>query len=65
MHLVSLGITYAAQILLIADGAEWIWKHIPPLLERLGVIHKTEQLLDFYHVTEHLNRFSEAAFDKV
>jgi hypothetical protein len=30
IYLVSLGITQAKQILLIADGADWIWLHIPP-----------------------------------
>ncbi|MGK7949689.1 MAG: hypothetical protein AB4368_13085 [Xenococcaceae cyanobacterium] len=34
MYLVSLGISRAKQILLIADGAEWYGLHIPPLLNR-------------------------------
>lgn len=62
MHLVSLGINQAKQVLLISDAAEWIWKHIPALLERLGSPTATYQLLDFYHVTEHLYAFAEAAF---
>ena len=62
MHLVSLGISQAAQVLLIGDGAEWIWNHIPPLLERLRVPTETYQLLDFYHVTQHLHTFADAAF---
>ena len=41
MYLVSLGINEAQQILLIADGADWIWQHIPPLLNRLGCGDKT------------------------
>ena len=32
MHLISLGISQAKQVLLISDGAEWIWHHIPELL---------------------------------
>ncbi|MBO3457975.1 ISLre2 family transposase [Aetokthonos hydrillicola Thurmond2011] len=64
MHLVSLGISQAKQVLLIADGAEWIWKHIPPLLSRLGCPKETYQLLDFYHVTEHLQTFADAAFSQ-
>lgn len=64
MYLVTLGISQAAQVLLIADGAEWIWKHIPPLLERLGCPNETYQLLDFYHVTEHLHTFADAAFSQ-
>lgn len=63
MHLVRLGINFASHVLLIADGAKWIWQHIPPLLQRLGCppasIHG---LLDFYHATEHLYTFAEAAF---
>jgi len=64
MHLVNLGISHAKQVLLIADGAEWIWKHIPPLLSRVGCPKETYQLLDFYHVTEHLQTFADAAFSQ-
>lgn len=64
MHLVSLGINQAKQVLLISDAAEWIWKHIPALLKRLGSPTETYHLLDFYHVTEHLHAFAEAAFSQ-
>ncbi len=63
MHLVSLGISQAQQVLLLADGAEWIWNHLPPLLKRLNC-PTPEQLLDFYHVTEHLQDFADAAFSQ-
>lgn len=63
MYLVSLGISQAKQVLLLADGAEWIWNHIPTLLKRLGGPNP-EQLLDFYHVTEHLQDFANAAFSQ-
>ena len=62
MYLVSLGIDQAEQVLLIADGAEWIWKHIPPLLEKLNCPIETYQLLDFYHATEHLQVFADNSF---
>ncbi len=61
MHLVSLGISSAKQVLLLADGAEWIWKHIPPLLKRLNC-PTPYQLLDFDHVTEHLQDGSRCSF---
>ncbi|MDY6899671.1 MAG: ISLre2 family transposase [Cyanobacteriota bacterium] len=64
MYLVSLGINKAKQVLLIADGAEWIWKHIPPLLEKLNCPLETYQLLDFYHATEHLQVFADNIFSK-
>jgi hypothetical protein len=63
INLVTLGISQAKQVLLIADGAEWIWIHIPPLLKRLGCPTETYELFDFYHVTEHLQTFTDAAFD--
>ena len=63
-HLVGLGISQAKQVLLIADGAEWIWIHIPPLLTRLGCPIQTYQLFDFYHVTENLKIFADAAFNE-
>lgn len=62
MHLVSLGIATAQQVLLIGDGAELIWHQIPPLLKRLGCETKTYQLLYFYHATQHLYSFADAAF---
>lgn len=43
-------------------GAEWIWNHIPALLERLGTPPETYQLLDFYHVMQHLQAEADAAF---
>jgi hypothetical protein len=63
MYLLSLGINQAQEILLVADGADWIWLHIPPLLNRLACAEKIHYLVDFYHATEHLQRFAEAAFN--
>ncbi|MDP5338514.1 MAG: ISLre2 family transposase [Nodularia sp. (in: cyanobacteria)] len=62
MYLVNLGISQAKQVLLIADGAEWIWIHIPPLLKKLNCPNQTYQLLDFYHAASHLQDFADAAF---
>lgn len=65
MHLVRLGINHALQVLLIADGAEWIWLRIPPLLKRLGCSPESiVELLDFYHAAEHLQSFALAAVTK-
>lgn len=65
MHLVRLGINQADQVLLLADGAEWIWLRIPPLLKRLGCPPESiHELLDFYHAAEHLQQFAIAAFSE-
>lgn len=63
MHLVRLGIQACQCVLLIADGARWIWNKIPLLLEQLGVpTDKLYQLFDFYHAVEHLQDFAKLAF---
>ena len=65
MYLVNLGIKGAQEVLFIADGTEWMWKDIPPLLDRLGCSPSTTYYLqDFYHVTEHLSAFAEGAFNQ-
>ncbi len=65
MYLVELGINQAKEVLFIADGSDWMWKDVPPLLKKLGCDEsKTYYLQDFYHVTEHLSNFAQAAFDK-
>lgn len=63
MHLVRLGIQACRSVLLLADGARWMWNQIPALLERLGVASvKIFQLFDFYHAVEHLQDFAQLAF---
>jgi hypothetical protein len=42
------GAKMAQQIVLLADGAKWIWEHVAPLLE--GAIC----IVDWYHALEHL-----------
>ena len=63
MHLVRLGVHLAKQVLLLADGALWIWERVPALLQRLGCPkERVISLLDFYHACQHLHDFAEAAF---
>ncbi len=62
MYLVSLGINQSKEILLIADGADWIWLHIPPLLNRLGCRDKTSYLVDFYHEERTFTRLCRCCF---
>lgn len=65
MHCVRLGLIHAQQVLLVSDGAEWIWSRIPKLLKTLGVdTERVIELIDFYHATTHLYDFAEAAFSK-
>jgi hypothetical protein len=54
-YLRQLDITEAAKILFIADGAKWIWQRVAPLWERLGLEGRCRELVDFYHVIEHVH----------
>jgi hypothetical protein len=60
MYLVKLGVVHAQLVLLVADGAPWIWQRIPALLKRLGLCaEQIIELIDFYHAAENLRKFSE------
>jgi hypothetical protein len=52
-----LEITQADQVLFIADGAPWIWKRVPLLVQALGLaVEQVHELLDFYHAVHHLGQ---------
>ena len=54
-YLQRLEITRADQVLFIADGAPWIWKRVPLLVQAVGLgSDQVHELLDFYHAVEHL-----------
>jgi hypothetical protein len=56
-YLQRLGITQADQVLFIADGAPWIWKRVPLLVQALGLAaEQVHELLDFYHAVQHLGQ---------
>jgi hypothetical protein len=56
-YLQRLGITQADQVLFIADGAPWIWKRVPLLVQALGLsTEQVHEVLDFYHAAEHLGK---------
>jgi hypothetical protein len=65
MYLVKLGVVHASVVLLVADGAPWIWQRIPELLKRLGLAgEQIIELIDFYHAAEQLQKFAELVFSK-
>jgi hypothetical protein len=56
-YLQRLEITQADQVLFIADGASWIWKRVPLLVQALGLAaEQVHELLDFYHAVQHLGQ---------
>jgi hypothetical protein len=64
-YLQELGIAQAEAVILIGDGAPWIWNNVPPLLQELGCRpEQITQILDFYHASEHLHELAEALLGK-
>jgi len=56
-YLAQLGIGAADQVLLVAEGARWIWNRITGLVQRLGLkAEQVHELIDFYHAVEHLGK---------
>jgi hypothetical protein len=56
-YLQRLEITRAEHVLFIADGAPWIWKRVPLLVQALGLAaEQVHELLDFYHAVHHLGQ---------
>lgn len=54
-YLRQLEIHRATEVLFIADGAKWIWQRVTPLWQRLGLVGvRCRELVDFYHVVEHV-----------
>jgi hypothetical protein len=56
-YLQRLEITQADHVLFIADGAPWIWKRVPLLVQALGLaVAQVDELLDFSHAMQHLGQ---------
>jgi hypothetical protein len=56
-YLQSLRLEQADQVLLVADGAHWIWNRLTTLVEALGLDRqRVHELIDFYHAVEHLGK---------
>ncbi len=62
-ELVMHGASEAEKVMVIADGATWIWNHIDELLELAGIDPgRATRILDFYHAAEHLKLISEILY---
>jgi hypothetical protein len=58
-YLSALGITEADTVVFVADGAPWIWRRVPCLVERLRIeTSRVVMVVDFYHAVEHLWRLA-------
>ena len=59
VELVRRGVWQAREVVLVADGAAWIWDRLPGLVP-LGT--KTVEVLDFYHAAENLQKAVTAVY---
>ena len=56
-YLPRLGITQAAPVLFIADGAPWIWKRVPLWVQTLGLAaEQVHEIVGFYHAADPLGK---------
>ncbi len=59
-HLKALGIQYARQVEVVADGAPWIWNRAGPMLKELGVQdEKIVEVVDYYHACSYVHKIIE------
>lgn len=59
-HLLRLGAKQAAELVLIGDGAPWIWNRAEALRGRLGLAAGAfRQIIDYFHVIERLGEMSK------
>lgn len=59
VELVRRGIGQAREVVLVADGAAWIWDRLPALVP-MGT--KKVEILDFYHAAENLQKAVTAVY---
>jgi hypothetical protein len=63
LYLHELGIACAETIVLLGDGATWIWNNIPDLLTSLGCLPEhINEILDYSHASQHVYALAEAIF---
>ena len=54
-YLKAMQIKDAREVLVIADGAPWIWERAKSMLKKLGVrVSKITEAVDYYHACQHL-----------
>jgi hypothetical protein len=61
-YLEQLEVKEADRVVVVADGARWIWKRVAGLLRGLKVDEqKVHQAVDFYHAVQHLSSAADLA----
>ena len=64
-YLTRLGIEEASEVVLVGDGAPWIWERVPNLLRKTGVNSlKITEIIDWTHAKQNLNKAFETLSKK-
>ena len=64
-YLTRLGIEEASEVVLVGDGAAWIWERVPKLLKTIGVdCQKITEIIDWTHAKQNLNKAFETLSKK-
>ena len=58
-YLRALGVDEARQLIIMGDGAKWIWERVDKLVEAVGIArNRAVEVVDWYHATEKLNEIA-------
>ena len=64
-YLIRLGIEKASEVVLVGDGAPWIWERIPNLIRSIGGDRlKLTEIIDWTHAKQNLNKAFETLSKK-
>lgn len=60
-YLRALGAHQASQLVLVGDGAHWIWNRAERLRQQVGIpAERMVQIIDWYHAVGHLHSIADA-----
>lgn len=55
-YLRALGVSQAKQLIILGDGAKWIWERVSGLVAAVGISRdKVVEVVDYYHASEKLH----------
>ena len=64
-YLSRLGVEEASEVVIVGDGAPWIWERIPKLLRKTGGAGlKVTEIIDWTHAKQNLNKAFETLSKK-
>jgi len=59
-YLRMLGVKNASELIVLGDGARWIWNRLQAIIDGVGIDPKrVTAIVDFYHAVEHLQKVAD------